>query len=418
MDVVSRLVHLMETNPADAAHRALSVFLRGKASVIALEVLKKLPKDQNIAYYTHLTAQRIVESVQRKLLKSTEITSLDPGSNNDRLITEFTSIIIAKIEKLFRPRCLPLERVNIITVLLRASENRHHADSMKLVIHSDTVTCVIVLVLHLIFSEENNDVESLHTWPIADEVVDRLAMSGARVTKTHHKDNFHIELREIIEMVHSIYAQLLDGSGTKLILQYAMSARARMASKDFACFVAEAILKAHQERPDNVVSAIGKELPCHNLKNVFRDLVARFVCQLFSVSFAEDGLLKCLQLAEQLCALVQRDVEEVKDATFPSGLEELQESSASVIQEIAVECYSDYLQAFPSRDDWAVDSFLKDEENCMQTSGIIITSFFNYFKAPLIPCDKEQDNIKDSEATPSKEKQKDEHSQRKNGVST
>ena len=116
--------------------------------------------------------------------------------------------------------------------------------------------------------------------------------------------------------------------------------------------------------------------------------------------------------------MVQRDVEEVKDATFRSGLEELQESSASVIQEIAVECYSGYLQAFPFRDDWAVDSFLKDEENCMQTSGIIITSFFNYFKAPLIPCDKEQDNIKDSEATPNKEKQKDEHSQRKNGVST
>ena len=42
VDVVSRLVHLMETNPADAAHRALSDFLRGKASVTALEVLNIL----------------------------------------------------------------------------------------------------------------------------------------------------------------------------------------------------------------------------------------------------------------------------------------------------------------------------------------------------------------------------------------
>ena len=416
VDVVSRLVHVLETNPANAA---LSVFLRDKASDIALEVLKKLCKDHKVAYYTHLTAQRVVQSVWRKLVKSNENTNVDPGSNDEGLMAEFTSVIVAKIEKLFRPRSLPIERVDIITILSRASQNQHHADSTKLVIHSDTLTCVIVLVLHFIFSEEDNDVESLHTWPIADEVVDILAMSGARVTKRHHKENFHIELKEIIEMVHSIYAQLLDGSGTKVILQYALSARAKMASRDFASFVAEAILKAHQKSSDNRGSASEKKLPCLNQNNVFRDLVPRFIIQLFPVSFVDkNSLLKCLQLAEQLCALLQQGVgEQEKDANFLFGLEELQVSSASVIQEIAGDCYSSYMQASPLRDDREIDSFLTDEEHCINTSGIIIKSLTSYFKAPLIP--SENENIKDTEATPSEEeKEKNEPIQRKNGVST
>ncbi|XP_041917208.1 uncharacterized protein LOC121681509 isoform X1 [Alosa sapidissima] len=393
VDVVARLVHAMEADLlVDAANHALCLFLRAKAGSIAVEVLRKLPQDR-IAYYIHLTAMRIVQSLQRKL-KSMEIMKQAANCNSDELMVLLTGFIFCKLSKHFCSNSLPLLPGNILTLMLKASERKYPTASMKLVIHEDTVTCVLVFVLRLVFPDDDNVAAQLHVWPVLDEVVDRLAMCGARVTRDDRKDNFHIHIKEVIDMARSIYEQLLEGSGIQANLQYAVAARARMVSRDFASFVSEAILKTHQDRIDHVVGTSEKEDdPCLHQKNALRNLVARFVYRLFPFS----DLLKCFQLADQLCTLIQQDITD-KEAALPRSLDKLQESTVVVHQEIAGRCYDGYLLIFPVRDGWDIDSFLTDKEHCIRTKGLIVKSIIHDFKDILSARDEEKRRKAEQEA--------------------
>ncbi|XP_048086158.1 uncharacterized protein LOC125285663 [Alosa alosa] len=192
-DVVTQLFFMMKTDPSGTPCNGSSMKLTELAMDVVHAVLgnlsSRLPISSLQAQYSHPAAARMTQSIHHKLVKAT-YTADDMkqflSTGNETVMAAIIQIVSVKVARLFqrsfqRPSAPP----SFLKLFLVASDQKiSPTAAQKLVIHMETVTSVLALVLMQIYSKEGREFTfEAHKWPLVEHVVIRLSLSGVNVSK-------------------------------------------------------------------------------------------------------------------------------------------------------------------------------------------------------------------------------------------
>lgn len=328
LDLVPRLLQGLwpPVGPCDRACMGLS----DTCVSIVLAVLEKLPEALKSSapqvHYSRATGLRLGHSLLTKLRRLGTPKELRRAKSamSSKLIRTIAGAVTVEVQRLFEA---PSDFISVGSVNSWLSEtraNRSRAAPRKpevLVVHSDTLKNILGLaVIQAYDGKMGKEVIDLHDWPLMDDVVNQLTQSGVKVTKNKEKVTWHLDLEDILTMVTNIHNCAHQFSGTKTVLQFALSARANLLSRQIAQQMVRELMKVKDKlNQDNEEEESPKRCQFNTDPDmVLKHIIIRFLEKLYPASeeLGEDLVVKFLSLAGQLCTLVQN---------LPSGAGEAEE---------------------------------------------------------------------------------------------
>ena len=395
-DIVTRLLFIMKTDPKGTPYNGSSMHLTKLAMDIVHAVLGNLSSFCLVtnlqAQYSRPVAARMTRSIHKKLVKcmyTPDDMKAFLSTSNGTLMAAITALVSVKVGKLFQQSWLQSsEPPSILRLFMIASSHRGSPTTgEKLVIHSETVTSVVTLVVLQIHSEEDPEfVFKPHNWPLVDHVVNRLALSGVKVTKKKSLVNCYFNMNELVCMVNSICEHLVTMYDSMDSLLEALSYKNRMVSRDISRMVCGQLEMAGQNRK---VATPPVEVPlCHEVENVLCGLVARFIHILVPVTMAEkEDLIMCLLLVDQIRYFTE--VIFFQSQEMQSYACHLKELSSDMIDQLGDMVFNQYIESFPLYDvESQLHSLVMDKNQSYMISNMIITTLLNYVRfAGFALCD-------------------------------
>ncbi|XP_062331372.1 uncharacterized protein LOC134031682 [Osmerus eperlanus] len=345
LDLVLRLLQvlwpLLAAGPCDRA----SIGLSDTCVSIVLAVLEKLsaalksPAPQ--VHYFRATGIRLARSLLTKLWCLTTPKELRraKSARSSKLIRTIAGAVTVEVQRLFEapPDFIPVG--SVYRWLSETRANRSRAAPRKpdvLVVHSDTLKNLLGLsVIQAYDGKMGKEVIDLHDWPLLDDVVNQLTQSGVKVTKNKEEVTWHLDLDDILTMVTNIHNCAHQFSGTKTILQFALSARANLLSRLIAQQMVRGLLKVKDKLNQDDEEEESPERCQFNTDPdmVLKHIIISFLEKLYPASegLGEDLVAKFLSLAGQLCTLVHNIVARShKSRTFRQELAKQKNSRRSM----------------------------------------------------------------------------------------
>lgn len=409
-DIVTRLFFIMKTDHSGTPNIGSSMQLTGLAMDIVRAVIGNLssvlPVTSSQAHYSRPTAARITRSIHQKLVKAM-YTADDMkeflSNGNGTLMAAITEHVSLKAIRLFQQTFQrPSEPPSILRLFLIASDHRSSpAAGERLVIHIETVTSVVTLVLMQIYSEKDTGfVFQAHRWPLVEHVLNRLALCGVKVTKKKDKVTRYFNMNEVVCMVNSICEQLVIKYDTMKSLTEALSYKNRMVSRDIGRLVsAHFDMVCHNRKVDTPPPL--EVPPCPDLQNLICGIVARFVHSLVPVTMADkDNLIICLLLVDQIRFLTEVGL--FQSHNIGSLSCHLKDLSSEMTEQLGDMVWNQYIESWPLHDAQdQLHTLVMDKQQSYMISTMIGKTLQDYVKLLCnISCDEHEESLTTRELQP------------------
>ncbi|KAL2087003.1 hypothetical protein ACEWY4_018062 [Coilia grayii] len=332
-DIVTRLLQLMKTDPSGPTSMDLTAVAKNIVQAVHEQLSHVLPNTNRHAQYPRPAAARMTHSIFRKLVKSVYTTDVHMAeflkTGSGTLMAAIIELVSAKIGKLFQQPFQRFKPQSTLRLFMVASDYRGSPRAgEKMVIASEAVTSVVSLVLRELYSEVDTEFNfQPHSWPLVDHVVNRLALSGVKVSKKRSKVTRHFTMNEMVCMVNSIQLcqDLLKMYDSVECLMEALSYKSRMVSRDIGRLVSGQM---------KMVCQIGKmlsrpsDMPSYVIDHL-GDVIFNQYAEIFPLLDAQDQLYALVMDKDQTDMISSMIFTTLLDHVMPLSQEQHKESPTS-----------------------------------------------------------------------------------------